>query len=124
LEAAVSDLVDLIDKYILPETTPTSPAIASLGALYVAWKGDGNDNLNLIYSTDYGRTFQGKFTFAETSPLAPALCTHNGMLILAWRGDGNSQLNVAQVNIQNGAVLGLLNKVTLKRAPARPAWRH
>lgn len=42
LEAAVSDLVDLIDKYILPDTTPTSPAIASLGALYVTWKRGGN----------------------------------------------------------------------------------
>jgi hypothetical protein len=122
LEAVVSDLVDLIDKYILPETTPTSPAIASLGALYVAWKGDGNDSLNLIYSTDYGRTFQGKFTFAETSPLAPALCAHNGMLILAWRGDGNSQLNVAQVNIQNGVILGLLNKVTVNEdSPCAPS---
>jgi hypothetical protein len=119
LEAAVNDLTD---KYILAETSPTSPAIASLGVLYVAWKGDGNDNLNLIYSTDYGRTFQGKFTFAETTPLAPALCAHNGMLILAWRGDSNSQLNVAQVNIQDGAILGLSNKVTLNEdSPCAPS---
>lgn len=110
----INALPDFIDKFILPESSSTSPAIASLGPLYVAWKGDGNDNLNLIYSTDYGRSFQGKITFNETSPLAPALCAHNGTLMLAWRGDGNDQLNVAQVNIQDGTILGLINKVTLQ----------
>jgi hypothetical protein len=125
-DAAMSDpvnkLPEFIDKFILPESSSTSPAIATLGALYVAWKGDGNDNLNLIYSTDYGRTFQGKITFNETSPLAPALCAHNGKLILSWRGDGNDQLNVAQVNIQNGTILGLSNKVTLQdTSPCAPS---
>jgi hypothetical protein len=115
-------MTDFIDKYVLSDTTTTSPAIASLGPLYIAWKGDGNDNLNLMYSTDYGRTFQGKITFPETSPLAPALCAHNGKLILAWRGDGNEQLNVAQVDIQDGTIRGLLNKVILgETSPCSPS---
>jgi hypothetical protein len=113
---------EFIDKFVLSDTTPVTPAIASLGPLYIAWKGDGNDNLNLMYSTDYGRTFQGKFTFPETTPLPPALCAHNGKLILAWRGDGNEQLNVAQVVIQDGAIRGLVNKVTLgETSPCAPS---
>ena len=88
----------LREKTILGETSPKDPSIASLnGRLYIAWKGDGNDNLNVMYSADNGATFGHKFTSAETSPQAPALCVQNGSVFMAWKGDGNDNLNVARL---------------------------
>src|SRR5215831_14902001 len=54
-----------------------------------------------------------KLTSPETSPRAPALCTHNGNVYIAWKGDGNDNLNVAQVQITGSTITGLINKVTL-----------
>jgi hypothetical protein len=76
----------------LGDTSPLTPALASLnGNMYIAWKGDGNDNLNVMVSTDNGQTFGNKFISSETSPQAPALAAHNGNLYIAWKGDGNDQ---------------------------------
>jgi hypothetical protein len=113
----------LANKTILGETSPKSPAIASLGDMIViAWKGDGNDNLNIMYSTDNGRTFANKYTSPETSPQAPGLCLHNGNLYITWKGDGNDNINVAQVAFAGGNITGFANKVTLgDTTPITPA---
>lgn len=105
----------VVDKTIIfNETSPKNPSIASLnGRLYIAWKGDGNDFLNVMYSSDNGRTFGHKFTSRETSPQAPALCAHNGNLYITWKGDGNDNLNVAIVDISGTNITGFSNKVTL-----------
>jgi hypothetical protein len=111
-------------KVTLGETSPLGPALASLnGIIYIAWKGDGNDNLNVMCSIDDGRTFRGKFTSQETSPQAPSLCVHNNTLYIAWRGDnGNALLNVARVSVAGDNVTGLSNKVTLTdTSPFTPA---
>lgn len=64
------------DKVTLNERSSQGPAIAYLGATFIAWKGDGNENLNVAASTDYGHTFTGKYTSSETSPDAPrCACT-------------------------------------------------
>jgi hypothetical protein len=79
-----------IQKTILGDTSPLTPALASLnGNMYIGWKGDGNDKLNVMVSNDNGNTFHNKFISGETSPQAPALCAHNGRLYIAWKGDGN-----------------------------------
>jgi hypothetical protein len=110
-------------KVTLGDTSPKSPSLASLnGRLYIAWKGDGNDNLNVMCSADNGLTFGGKFTSPETSPQAPGLCAHNGNLYITWKGDGNDHLNVAQVNLNGNAVTGFSNKVVLgDTSPVSPA---
>jgi len=102
-------------KVTLGDTSPLTPALASLnGNMYIAWKGAGNDNLNVMVSTDNGQTFSNKFISPETSPQAPALAAHNGNLYIAWKGDGNDQLNVAIVNIDAAASpTGFSNKVVL-----------
>ena len=103
-----------ISKTTLPDTSPKSPALASLrGILFVAWKGDGNDSLNVEYSVDNGRTFGHAYTSGETSPQAPALCAHNGQLFIAWKGNGNDNLNVARVVFSAGRITGFANKVSL-----------
>jgi hypothetical protein len=103
-------------KVILGDTSPVRPALASLnGNLYLAWKGDGNDNLSVMVSTDGGQTFGNKFISPETSPQAPALGVNNGSLFISWKGDGNDNLSVAVVDIddQTGVPTGFSGKVIL-----------
>jgi hypothetical protein len=104
-----------ISKVVLGDTSPLTPALASLnGRMYIAWKGDGNDNLNVMVSTDNGNTFHNKFVSGETSPQAPALAAHNGLLFIGWKGDGNDQLNVAVVDLDGaGNPTGFSGKVVL-----------
>jgi len=111
-----------IVKVTLPDTSPKSPALASLnGFLHLGWKGDGNDNLNVMCSAD-GITFGPKYVSPETSPQAPALCAHNGLLFIAWKGDGNDHLNVAQVTLSGNHATGFSKKVTLgDSSPVTPA---
>lgn len=111
-----------VGKVTLGDTSPKSPALASLNnLLYIGWKGDGNDHLNVMCSAD-GHTFGGKFTSPETSPQAPALCAHNGMLFIGWKGDGNDHLNVARVSLSGTSVTGFSNKATLgDTSPVSPA---
>lgn len=109
-------VMTLTDQLItLGDTSPRSPSLVSLnGIVYLAWKGDGNDFLNVMPSFDNGNTFTNKLIISgETSPQAPALCAHNGGLYIAWKGDGNDNLNVARVTLQNGTPTGLTGKVIL-----------
>ena len=112
-----------VTKVTLGDTSPLSPSLASLnGRLYIAWKGDGNDQLNIMYSSDNGATFGNKFVSPETSPQPPALAVHNGLLFIAWKGDGNDQLNVAQVAISGNNITGFVNKRVLgDTSPIAPA---
>ncbi|MGN9845168.1 hypothetical protein ACTMTI_44300 [Nonomuraea sp. H19] len=105
-------------KVTLEETSEAPPALAfHNGRLFLAWKGDGNDNLNLMFSDDNGATFKGKITFEEFSDRAPTLASHAGRLFLGWRGL-DKQLNVAKVTLfANSAggfgIEGIEGKITL-----------
>lgn len=122
---------ELENKVVLCESSESSPALAGHdGRLYVAWKGSGNDALNLMFSND-GIGFQGKATFGETSSDSPALVSHEGRLFFAWRGSGNENLNVARVILIGTTaggfgIEGLDAKVTLSEistlAPALGSW--
>jgi len=113
----------LYDKVTLAETSPKSPSLVSLNDfVHIAWKGDGNDNLNIMCSGDNGASFGPKFTSPETSPQAPALCANNGLLFIAWKGDGNDNLNVAQVTLSGNKATGFTKKVTLQdTSPLSPS---
>ena len=116
-------ITGITNKVTLGDTSPVDPSLASLnGLLFIAWKGDGNNNLNVMYSADNGRTFGHKFTSPETSPETPFLCTHNGTLYIAWKGNGNDNLNVAQVVLSGTAITGFANKVVLgDTSPVNPS---
>ncbi len=106
----------LVNKVILGDTSPVRPTLAVLdGAIYLGWKGDGNDNLNVMVSTDGGASFGSKLTSGETSPMAPVLCVNDGTLFIGWKGDGNDNLNVAVVDVDEstGVPSGFSNKVIL-----------
>jgi peptidase A4-like protein len=105
---------ELVSKVTLGDRSPVSPSLASLGGrLYLAWKGDGNNFLNVMCSTDGGRSFGHKHTSGERSPQTPGLTAHGGNLFIAWKGDGNDNLNVARVATAGDAITGLVDKVTL-----------
>jgi hypothetical protein len=90
--------LSIAKKVNLSDTSPNSSAIASFnGQLYIAFLSEGNSNLNLICSTDDGKTFGNKYTSTEASSDSQVLCMHNGNLYLAWKGKDNDKLNVAQV---------------------------
>lgn len=112
-------------KIVLGETSSDSPALASnLGRLFLAWKGSGNDNLNIAVSEDDGMTFPSKTTLPETSSDRPALAAHAGKLFLAWKGSGNDQLNAAHAvllgNTEGFAGFVLEDKVVLPEASDGP----
>ncbi|WP_327250129.1 hypothetical protein [Streptomyces sp. NBC_01320] len=78
-------------------TSDAAPALASHnGRLWLAWRGSGNEELNLAFSDNDGASFQGIHTFTDTSDHAPALVSHAGRLYLAWTGQ-DKRLNIAKV---------------------------
>jgi hypothetical protein len=92
------DIAGLSDHRVLGEASGTGPALAShSGRLFYAWKGSGNDQLNLMFSEDGGNSFKGKQEFLEFTDAPPTLASHNGQLFLGWKGSGNPSLNVAKV---------------------------
>ena len=90
----------LEEKVVLGDSSDRGPALASHGnRLFLAWKGSGNEQLNLMFSEDGGATFRGKRVFGDSSDRGPALVSHGGRLFLAWTGEGNGNLNVAKVRL-------------------------
>jgi hypothetical protein len=86
-------------KVTLDETSEAAPALCSHnGRMFLAWKGSGNDDLNLVFSSD-GAGFGGKRIFAETSGHGPSLASHGGRLFFSWKGSGNENLNVARITL-------------------------
>jgi hypothetical protein len=116
----------LENKNVTTLTSSTGPALASHGGkLFLAWKGSGNDNLNLALSADDGGSFVGTRTFPDTSSHSPAIASHEGRLFYAWKGSGNEQLNVARVILignTSGAsgIESLENKVVLTDFSTQP----
>lgn len=112
-------------KVVLGDISDRAPALASnSGRVFIAWKGLGNNKLNLAVSDDGGFTFKAKTTLGESSDHAPALASHNGRVYLAWTGRGNGKLNVARVILlgNTAGVLGfeLENKLVLGDASDAP----
>jgi len=92
---------EFFDKATLPDDfSDLGPALAShLGRLFIAWKGSGNENLNVGVFQPDGRHLADKHTSSETSSHAPALISTPNGLFLAWKGSGNDDLNGAQVDV-------------------------
>jgi hypothetical protein len=115
-------------KVTLPDTSDGVPALAAHnGLLFISWKGSGNENLNVEFSSDDGSSFRKKHTSPETSDVPPALAAHNGILFIAWKGSGNNNMNVAQVSLVGNSrgdisIEGIVNKVVVStNTDASPA---
>ena len=122
-------MAELSNKSTLEETTDEAPALAShSGLLFLAWKGAGNENLNVAYSEDDGASFRTKVSYSDTSDRAPALVSiYGGPLAIAWKGAGNENLNVAAVPLFSGGIGdGLSEKTTFDEssgdAPSLGRW--
>lgn len=98
------------------ETSAFEPALAwraGPSRLYVAWAGEGEHELNLMYApggglldpqpdrAEFDRTSKHTFT-NETSDAGPAIHVVGGGCVLAYRGSGNSNLNVLWVDMDDG----------------------
>ena len=100
------------NKLISPETSDDAPALAADEQnLYIAWKGSGNDNLNVAIVnidpiTGAPTGFSNKVILGDTSPVSPALAILEGNIYLAWKGDGNDNLNV-MVSTDGGQTFGI-----------------
>jgi hypothetical protein len=82
-------------KMTFSETSPSAPAIASLGkGLYLCWKGKGNDQLNVL-GIHQGTGDRTKKTSERTTEHQPAIAEYRGRLFVAWIGTDDA-LNVAQ----------------------------
>ncbi|MFD8220929.1 hypothetical protein ACFV2U_46535 [Streptomyces sp. NPDC059697] len=105
-------------------TSDAAPALASHnGRLWLAWRGSGNEQLNLAFSDDDGVCFHGIHTFLDTSDYAPALVSHGGRLYLAWTGLDN-RLNIAKVALFGSSagafgIEGLEDPVVLEESSER-----
>src|SRR5262245_31959136 len=97
----------IVQKVILPETSSHRPSIAFYEShLFIAWKGSGNDNLNILCSQNLigervipSFDLRKKHISNETSDDAPTLTVHRGILYISWKGSGNDNLNVAKVDV-------------------------
>ncbi|CAD6879907.1 hypothetical protein [Methylomonas albis] len=99
-----------------PELSDHSPAAVPFGPYTaIAWKGHGNDSLNLSIVDSNGRAVSGTYRFVnENTETAPALTLHGGVLFMAWKGSGNNALNVAPVQLAaDQRILGMGTKTTL-----------
>ncbi len=61
--------------------------------LWIAWKGSGNENLNIMNVNAPDE----KIILDETSDLAPSLTAFRDSFWIAWKGSGNENLNVMDV---------------------------
>lgn len=95
-------------KDTFDDSSDLAPALAShQGRLFIAWKGSGNDNLNvaelvpnaLAGSVPVSYELVNKASFEDSSDRSPALASFGGRLVLAWKGSGNPQLNIATVSV-------------------------
>jgi hypothetical protein len=97
------------NKFTSGETSPRFPSLcAHAGHVYIAWKGDGNDNLNVGEVQTAGRKVTGLIkrpVLGDTSPKSPAIASLGGRLFIAWKGDGNDNLNVMYSD-DNGVSFG------------------
>lgn len=88
----------LTNKVVIAQTSDAAPALCSDGRrLFLAWKGSGNPQLNVMFSSDDGASFVDAYTSPESTDIGPALASDGSQVIIGWRGSGNLQLNVAQV---------------------------
>ena len=92
-------IITLSNKVTLSDTSDFGPTLVFHdNALFLAWRGSGNDNLNVSVSDDRGVSFHGKHASPETSDDAPTLASHLGRLFIAYKGSRNDNINVAVVN--------------------------
>ena len=69
--------------------------------LWIAWKGSGNEQLNVMSVFEPNK----KIILDETSDTSPALTVFRNSFWIAWKGSGNEQLNVMDVFNPNSKIV-------------------
>ena len=97
------------------ESSAAAPALTMHNnKLFLCWTDSDQQRLQLMSSSDHGRTWHNKRAIAEESSIAaPAIASYEGLLVVAWTGtDGAGTLCVATSDNEGRT----WNKVTL------PEW--
>lgn len=83
-------------KKTLSERSLSGPALGSIGGvtLLLAWRGKGNNLLNVMKAGFFGWLPGTKVTLGETTDDHPALCRKGNDAVLTWQGTGNHRINV------------------------------
>jgi N,N-dimethylformamidase beta subunit-like protein len=100
------DIDKIQGKITLGETSDHRPALASSGALYLAWVGfggapgylSGYDYLNVLLSSDGGNNFWGKGVAYEASWYAPAICAGD-RVYSAWVDKSTGEIRLAAIRL-------------------------
>jgi hypothetical protein len=104
---------------------PALAFISDLAGIAYAWKGVGNNQLNVAISLPGAIANLGPvFTSGETTSAAPSLAAISGSafgprrLFIAWKGAGNNDISVAELQVGANAagtpmVLGVTTKLTI-----------
>jgi Peptidase A4 family len=125
--------IGLTKKPPLPGKSPLRPALAGLvesfppfgDVLFIAWRGDGNDQLNLAHSQNDGLSFTGTFLSPEQSSDAPALAAHkmadgSVVIFIAWKGDGDDFLYVQPGTVFGDPEPNYLTQFNIPNFPVKP----
>jgi hypothetical protein len=92
----------LAAKHTSAETTETDPSLtAHQGQLYIAWKGSGNDNINVArVDIDFGPNviisgLVGKTTLPVgcDSDTGPVIASTRDTLVVVWKGESNDYIH-------------------------------
>lgn len=89
---------------LIGQQSDVGPAIAfvpQLNSLVFAWRGRGNNALNVAFSSTSNVSALGAvWTSAEVTSDTPSITVaSNGVIYIAWKGHGNSDLSLAKLVI-------------------------
>lgn len=117
------------------ETSEYGPALAWRGGpnrLYMAWTGEGEGELNVMYSpggllgdppphiAHFDRSTKHIFR-SETSEAAPSLYMTGGAMHLAYRGSGNTNINLLLADADDGFAV-IHKNTSAHTTPHSPAF--
>jgi len=102
------DAVTFPVHFALGDSTDSFPVLTANGNdVYLGWKGNGNNWLNvakLTYDSN-GVTGLTNKVWLKSSPWSPGLKAYNGNLYLAWAGDTDNALHT-MVSLDGGQTFG------------------
>ncbi|AFZ54074.1 Calx-beta domain-containing protein [Cyanobacterium aponinum] len=100
----------------------TSSALATNnGVVYLAYKGQSNNNLFLTTSSNQGQTWSNFISLpgGMTTDKPPSIAFYNGVLYLAYKGVGNDQINITY-STNNGQTWSNQYQISGQSTPDTP----
>ena len=85
------------NKNVSNQTSDATPSLTAMnGRVYIAWLGKGNTQMNVMLTSDLGRSYSSHITSSASGYGPPSVANFSGRLFLAFRGM-DSHLNVQKI---------------------------